>query len=243
MITKRGSVYYVVIRYKTSNEVWKKKWIRAGASRRDALRVERKYMQDRNTASTMREFFDQWLDASVKPPSRSAGTYENYQYCAEKLCAYIGNVRIDRLTPLHLTKAYKALLGDGLSATTVRMCHRVVRAALNKAVRWHMIPANPALSADTPQRTPSPAQALDVEKALSLLRFTESMNVYARLVVSLEMLCGMRRYAASAGRTSIRRRAGSISATISAAAVWRASTRPCTSFPLSRERNISCWTK
>lgn len=201
MITKRGSVYYVVIRYKTSNEVWKKKWIRAGVSRRDALRVERKYMQDRdagvplldrNTASTMREFFDQWMDASVKPPSRSAGTYENYQYCAEKLCAYIGNVRIDRLTPLHLTKAYKALLGDGLSATTVRMCHRVVRAALNKAVRWHIIPVNPALSADTPQRTPSPAQALDVEKALSLLRFTESMNVYSRLVVSLEMLCGLR---------------------------------------------------
>ena len=96
MITKRGNVYYVVIRYKTSNEVWKKKWIRAGASRRDALRLERKYMQDRdagvplldrNTASTMREFFDQWMDASVKPPSRSAGTYENYQYCAEKLCA------------------------------------------------------------------------------------------------------------------------------------------------------------
>ncbi len=140
----------------------------------------------------MREFFSQWLEVSVKPPARSLGTYENYQYCVKRLLPHIGNVRIDRLTPLHLTRMYNTLLAGGLSNTTVRMCHRIVRAALNKAVKWHFIAANPALAADVPQSMPSPAQALDMEKALSLLRFTESMNVYARLIISLEMLCGLR---------------------------------------------------
>lgn len=201
MITKRGDVYYVIIRYKNSNDEWKKKWIRAGGSLRDAKKMERKYMQDRdggipifdrNTASTLREFFDQWLEASVKPPSRSLGTYENYRYCADKLCAHIGNVRIDRLTALRLTKTYKALLADGLSPSTVRMYHRVLRAALNKAVKWHMLASNPALSADLPERTRSPAKALDLDQALALLRWSEEQNPYTQLIISLEMLCGLR---------------------------------------------------
>lgn len=128
----------------------------------------------------------------MKPPARSLGPYENYQYCVKRRLPHIGNVRIDRLTPLHLTRTYNTLLAGGLSNTTVHMCHRIVRAALNKAVKWNFIAANPALAADIPQSTPSPAQALDVEKALSLLRFTESLNVYARLIISLEMLCGLR---------------------------------------------------
>lgn len=108
MIVKKGSIYYVVVKYKNNNEEWKKKWIRAGTSRRDAQRLERKYesdrdagipIVDRNTSFTLREFFSQWLDSSIKPPSRSLGTYENYIYCADKVCAHIGNVRIDRLTP------------------------------------------------------------------------------------------------------------------------------------------------
>lgn len=201
MIVKKGSIYYVVVKYKNNNEEWKKKWIRAGTSRRDAQRLERKYesdrdagipIVDRNTSFTLREFFSQWLDSSIKPPSRSLGTYENYIYCADKICAHIGNVRIDRLTPLHLTRTYRALLASGLGATTVRMCHRVTRAALNKAVKWDMIRSNPALSADLPERTKSPAKALDRDQAISLLEFSETVNVYANLIVALEMLCGLR---------------------------------------------------
>ena len=41
MITKRGEVYYVVLKYKNSNGQWKKKWIRAGTSRREAQKLDR----------------------------------------------------------------------------------------------------------------------------------------------------------------------------------------------------------
>lgn len=34
MIVKKGSIYYVVVKYKNNNEEWKKKWIRAGTSHR-----------------------------------------------------------------------------------------------------------------------------------------------------------------------------------------------------------------
>lgn len=45
---------------------------------------------DRNTSFTLREFFSQWLDSSIKPPSRSLGTYENYIYCADKFARTSG---------------------------------------------------------------------------------------------------------------------------------------------------------
>lgn len=201
MITKRGEVYYVVLKYKNSSGEWKKKWIRAGTSRREAQKLERKYaidrdegrpVLDRNTAPIMRQYFAQWLDTAVKPPARSIGTYENYKYCVEKLNTLIGKTRIDRLTPIQLTKIYKELLSQGLSPTTVRMCHRVIRAALNKAVKWQLIASNPALAADVPSAIPSPAKALDTESALSLLRHTETMSLNIQLIIALEMLCGLR---------------------------------------------------
>ena len=140
----------------------------------------------------MSQYFAQWLEASIKPPSRSLGTYENYRYCVEKFRPHIGNVRIDHLTPLHLTKTYKSMIQSGLSITTVRMCHRIARAALNKAVKWNLLFSNPALAADVPQATKSPARALDTEEALSFLKHVEGMGTYTELIISLEMLCGLR---------------------------------------------------
>lgn len=201
MIKKRGDIYYVIIKYKNTNEEWKKKWIRAGSSLREAQKIERTYLSarddndpilDKNTAPTMCAYFDEWLDTSVKPPSRSLGTYENYKFCVSRLNTKIGNVRIDRLTPIHLTKAYKELLQSGLSVTTVRMLHRVCRAALNKAVKWRLIMINPALAADVPEPTRSPGKALEKDQALALLTWSESINVYTNLVIALEMLCGLR---------------------------------------------------
>lgn len=201
MITQKGEIFYVVVKYKDISGKWKKKWYKVSTSKREAERFERKVLTardageqifDRKTAPTMKQFLNQWLDASIKPPARSLGTYENYQYCIGHINAYIGKVRLDSLSPLQITKMYRKLSQNGLSASTVRMIHRVLRAALNKAVRWEYLMKNPVLSADVPSKTPSPSKALDKIQALAFLGQSETMGLSANLIAALEMLCGLR---------------------------------------------------
>ena len=45
MIAKKKDIYYVVITQKDPlTNIWKKKWIRSGTSKRDAEKLERKLM-------------------------------------------------------------------------------------------------------------------------------------------------------------------------------------------------------
>ncbi len=142
MIQKKGNVYYVVYKYKTLNGEWKKKWERAGTSRREAEKLERKLLSEqdegapvatRNSMPTLSAFFNQFLETCIKPPLRTLGTYRNYQECFQRIEPKIGNVRLDKLTPMHFSLAYKELAEEKLSATSIRMTHRTLRAALNKA--------------------------------------------------------------------------------------------------------------
>ncbi len=201
MITKKGDVYYVVYKYKTLNGEWKKKWERAGNSRREAEKLERKLMSERdegapianrNSTPTLSAFFYQFLDMCIKPPLRALGTYENYKFCFRRIEPKIGKVRIDKLQAMHFSKAYKELLDEKVSVTTVRMIHRVLRAALNKACQWQLLQSNPIRYADLPKQTPSPAKALEREEFISLLKWAERRSIQNRLLLSLGLLCGLR---------------------------------------------------
>lgn len=200
MITKKGNVYYVVYKYKDLNGAWKKKWERAGTNKRDAEKLERKVMSDRDSGipvstkftPTLSLFFSQYLETCIKPPLRALGTYENYRFCFSKVEPKIGRVRIDKLRAVHFSAAYKELLEENISVTTVRMIHRVLRAALNKACQWQLIPNNPIRYADVPKPTPSPARVLERNQFISLLKWAETRPIQERVILSLGFLCGLR---------------------------------------------------
>ena len=84
MIVKKKNVYYVVYKYKMLNGDWRKKWERAGTSKREAEKLERKLMAvrdegapvaTRNSTPTLSAFFYQFLETCIKPPLRAVGTY------------------------------------------------------------------------------------------------------------------------------------------------------------------------
>ncbi|OLE26301.1 MAG: hypothetical protein AUG44_13455 [Actinobacteria bacterium 13_1_20CM_3_71_11] len=62
---------------------------------------------------------------------------------------------MDKLTPLHLTAFYRDRL-QVLSPASVRRLHANLRRALNVAVRWQLIPVNPANLVDPPSLTHTP---------------------------------------------------------------------------------------
>ena len=112
---------------------------------------------------TLEGFLSTWLDTTIKPPARAGGTYENYSLCSRKACKYLGKTALNKVTPLQLSVLFKTLQQEeNLSATYVRMIHRVLRAAFNTAIRWGLITKNPCIMADVPSPAPSPAVALEV---------------------------------------------------------------------------------
>lgn len=201
MIVKRNNNYYVVIKYKSVSGTIKKKWVAAGTNRRNAQKLERELLlrrdngeifYDRSDAPTVSSYVSEWLETTIKPPAKSLGTYENYLFCIKKITPLIGSTKLNKLTAIQVTKAYRKLQADGLSITSVRMIHRVLRAAFNKAVKWDLINKNPCLNADVPAPTPSPAIALTKDEAMALLMQSEKNSPYDNAIIALGMLCGLR---------------------------------------------------
>ena len=100
---------------------------------------------------------DQWLPATAPPRVR----YETWNDRRSNLELYvlprIGGVALQELSPAHLNRLYTDLLKKGgsvrvagLSPTSVRRVHALLRKAFNDAVRWGLIERNPALKADPP---------------------------------------------------------------------------------------------
>ena len=103
------------------------------------------YMEPSKT--TMAQYLDRWLDhikAQVSPRS-----HERYAEIARKnLAPLIGGVVLSKLQPAQISAAYgKALINGrrdgagGLSPRTVHHMHRVLKQALEQAVKWRVLPA------------------------------------------------------------------------------------------------------
>lgn len=96
-----------------------------------------------------------WLPAvrSRLAPTTSA-TYSTF--VAKYVVPHVGAVPLAAVTPATLNGLYALLLEGGgkgggpLAAKTVRGVHGVLRSAFADAVRWGMVPRNPATAADPP---------------------------------------------------------------------------------------------
>lgn len=85
-----------------------------------------------------------WMEA--KKPKLKPKTYETYQAAIDRyLPAWLGAVKLDKLTAEHLEQAYAALRDDRrLADTTIYQLHAVLRGALELARRRGRIPVNVA---------------------------------------------------------------------------------------------------
>ena len=90
------------------------------------------------------EWLDTWLKDIValdKKPS----THTNYKTIAEMhLKPDLGRIRLDKLTRGDVQRLISKKARTDLAARTVRLIHRVLHCALNRAVKLKMIAINPA---------------------------------------------------------------------------------------------------
>jgi len=99
---------------------------------------------------TVGEYLGHWLEQAA-PRLRPKTVYDYEIVCRRHIAPHIGNLRLSKLTPLHIAKLYAAL-SKGLSPRRVGQVHGVLHKALGDAHRWGLMANNPAALVDAPKR-------------------------------------------------------------------------------------------
>ena len=145
---------------------------------------------------TVASFLEKWL-AHIKPQVAPRTIERDAEIVAEYLLPALGNALLSKLQPLLISTAYDKIRssrtkGQGeLSPRTILHCHRVLSAALRQAVRWRLLPYNPAADIKPPKIERRKVLTYSLTQTADLLQALRGcwMHVPALLAV----LCGMRR--------------------------------------------------
>ncbi|MFL6305087.1 MAG: tyrosine recombinase XerC [Candidatus Sulfotelmatobacter sp.] len=160
---------------------------------------------------TVAEFLDRWLDhmkTQLTPRS-----HERYAELVRKnIVPVIGRFLLTKLQPTAISQAYARALASGrrmrtrtranletqsrasasgLSPATVHYMHRVLRQALQQAVRWQLLVRNPADLVKPPRIERREMSVLSADATAELLEAVRDTTLH--VPVLLGVLCGLRR--------------------------------------------------
>lgn len=141
---------------------------------------------------TVGRYLQRWLRdyASISMAPR---TYERYREAVSRhIEPALGSLRLTALRPAHIVAAEaewqergRCYGSGGLSASTVRHHHAVLRKALQTAVSWQLLAVNPAAAVTPPRATRREMLALDVDQAIQLLGALQDTEFEAPLLTAL----------------------------------------------------------
>jgi len=121
------------------------------------------------TRETVAEFLERWLRDYARA-SVGRRTYERYEEIVRlHVVPALGRLRLTDVRPAHILTAEREWREQGLSPYTVLKHHRLVREALQHAVRWQLLVVNPADAVTPPRPERREMLALDRDQAAALL--------------------------------------------------------------------------
>jgi integrase len=182
----------------------RRKWHSFSGGKREAQKECARLVTEMDAGSyvepakvTVAAFLDRWLEhmrSQVSPR-----TLERYEEVARKnITPLLGATAITKLRPEAIAAAYgKALISGrrddsgGLSPRTVHHMHRILKQALEHAVRWRILARNPAAAVDPPKVERRKMAALDPVQTVRLLDHFRPTRMYVSVL--LGVLCGLRR--------------------------------------------------
>jgi integrase len=197
-LIERGDRVWLV-RVFVAREGGKRKYVSrtVRGTKREAQSVLTKMLRDRDqgallapTRTTFADYVAEWKESSLRGRV-SPRTFRGYTYSLDQyVLPVIGDKRLTAIEPWDIQKLYQDMLERGLSPSTVRGAHAVVRSALKQAVRWRILPANPADAVDLPSPKPGQHQALTADQAR---RFLEAAAASPwRALYQVLIVCGLR---------------------------------------------------
>ena len=167
-------------------------------SRRDAERILRERLgavdsgsHIERTTETVSDFLDRWLQTYVAT-NTAPSTQRGYEAVIRRyIKPAFGVTPLQGLQPNQIQAMYATLLAQGLSATTALHTHRVLKGALQHAIKWGVLNHNPANATDPPRPTRQEMRMWDVRTIHQF--FDASAGNPYKNIYHLAILTGMRR--------------------------------------------------
>jgi len=133
---------------------------------------------------TVSEYMTRWLEDSAKG-DLAPRTYHNYRLqIRQHISPTIGRLKLSKLTAAHVQSLYAVKLREGLKPSSVRYIHAVLHRGLEQAVRFNLIPFNPAARVDPPKVRQEESTPLDSEQARVFLEAGKGDKFEALYVLS-----------------------------------------------------------
>ncbi|MDI9261270.1 site-specific integrase [Alicyclobacillus sendaiensis] len=205
-VTKKGSKYYVVIELeRDANGKRRRKWFGGYKTKKEAQAALVQKLHELQTGQfieesdiTIAEFLQQWLEhkrSQVRP-----ATLRSYEWHIRRhILPYIGHIKVSKLTPSILQNLYitlqKAPRHDGkpgsVSNRSILHAHLVLHEALERAVRWGIIPRNVCDLVDPPRPQKVDIQVWDIEHVNRFLLAARNDRYYIAFLLAITT--GMRK--------------------------------------------------
>lgn len=164
----------------------------AADSRREVADWRAKKLTERQTGmltepsrQTVGQYLQHWLDTTacheVKP--RTLADYRDL--VGRYVLPEIGQVELQKLSPMQVQALYHRRLQSGLSPRSVQLIHAVLRRGLQQAVEWQLLARNPADAAKKPRVERKQMQALDPEQVIRFLEAAKQDRLHALLTLAV----------------------------------------------------------
>lgn len=139
-----------------------------------------------NRLPTVAQWMEIYFREVASAKVRSSTLHRYREEVEHHISPLLGRIRIDKLAPGHLTAFYHDRL-TVLAPGSVRRLHANLRRALNVAVRWQLIHANPVLMVDPPSIPHSEVRPYSLSEAREFLQSIRGHRLEARWVVGIAL--------------------------------------------------------
>jgi len=138
------------------------------------------------TSQSLNEFLAEWLKtAAGRLRERTLKDYEGI--CRYYLLEDLGRLPLSKVSALDIQQSYNRLTSRGLSPLSIKKIHVVLNGALKQAVKWRVIPHNPAVDVDLPKVTQRKiVRSLTLEQAQQLLAACQGHRLQAYFHFALQ---------------------------------------------------------
>lgn len=161
--------------------------LREAARELEHRRDTKGYTWIRHGDPTLGDWLEHWLDA-VLPMTVRWKTLSTYRSQVRlHVVPALGGWRMSEIQPEHLEEHYRRMQADGHSTHTIRAVHRVLRSAMNEAVRRRRLAANPALIARPPRVEDVEVEPLSIEESRRVLTAAQTTLHAARWSMALSL--------------------------------------------------------
>ncbi len=145
----------------------------------------------RSRDQTLAAFLERWLvdvaSRRIRPTTR-----ESYERVIRvRILPALGKTKLTAVTPLQLQALYTRLQDGGLAPASVVRTHAILHGALGQAVRWNLIPRNPADAVSPPSIPRREMSALTRDQVLTLI--ASSSNPAMQALYAVAATAGLRR--------------------------------------------------